>query len=196
MEHRAFTRKANGRVDSIETPAGIFVPAVGGALPTRIQSFKAIWDTGATNTAIASSVVKKLGIKPITFTQVGTGGGVVNAPVYLVNILLPDNVHLPNVRVTELSQLNNCDVLIGMDIISHGDFAITHVDGKACFSFRIPSMKEVDFVPEAIQRNTFLKTKAGQIVARTASKTKTKIKRKTRPKPQKKKHKKHKKKKH
>lgn len=33
-----------------------------------------------------------------------------------------------------------------MDIISKGDFAITNVDGKTVFSFRIPSVETIDFV--------------------------------------------------
>jgi hypothetical protein len=37
------------------------------------------------------------------------------------------------------------DVLIGMDIISLGDFAISNFDGKTQFSFRIPSQRHVEY---------------------------------------------------
>ena len=40
----------------------------------------------------------------------------------------------------------NFDVLIGMDIIGSGDFAITNHKGKTVFSFRIPSIGRIDFV--------------------------------------------------
>ncbi len=40
------------------------------------------------------------------------------------------------------------DVLIGMDIITQGDVAITNLGGNTVFSFRIPSQKQVDFVQE------------------------------------------------
>ena len=40
------------------------------------------------------------------------------------------------------------DVLIGMDIISRGDFAITHPGGRTKFSFRVPSQADIDFVEE------------------------------------------------
>ena len=36
-------------------------------------------------------------------------------------------------------------MLIGMDVINAGDFAITNKDGKTVFSFRIPSMERIDF---------------------------------------------------
>jgi hypothetical protein len=130
-------------------------------IPKNIEQFTAIWDTGATNTAIASTVAQKLGLIPITFAPVGTGGGQVNAPVHLVNIILPNNVLVPNVQVTELKDLNSCDLLIGMDIISTGDFALTHVNGKACFSFRTPSFKRIDFVPESNHHNLRLKSGVG-----------------------------------
>jgi hypothetical protein len=168
MERRAFTRRANGRVSTLETDIGVF--PVGSAvkpIPGTIHGFKAVWDTGATNTAISTKVAQALSSSPITFAKVGTGGGVVDAPVHLINIVLPDNFIVPNVQVTELEELNSCDVLIGMDIITLGDFAITHQDGKACFSFRIPSMKEIDFVPETVKHNSFFKSKVGQVVART-----------------------------
>lgn len=149
----------------ITTDVGLFIVANSDqVIPNKIEVFSAIWDTGATNTAIASSVVKRMGIQPITFTQVGTGGGPVIAPVYLINIVLPDNFLVPNIRVTELKDLNNCDVLVGMDIISLGDFAITNLDGKTCFSFRIPSLEEIDLVPSAINHNKFLKSKASKVI--------------------------------
>jgi hypothetical protein len=158
MEHRAFTHKANGRVNEIRTPAGIFPVATGQTvIPQNIDLFDAVWDTGATNTAIASTVAQKLNLKPITFAPVGTGGGQVIAPVHLVNIVLPNNVIVPNIQVTELKDLNSCDVLVGMDIISRGDFALTHVNGRACFSFRMPSSKEIDFVPESDKHNLKLR---------------------------------------
>ena len=40
------------------------------------------------------------------------------------------------------------EVLIGMDIINRGDFAVTNRDGRTKFSFRIPSQADIDFVAE------------------------------------------------
>lgn len=41
--------------------------------------------------------------------------------------------------------LNGADMLIGMDIIGLGDFAITHKNMGTVFSFQIPSTHEYDF---------------------------------------------------
>lgn len=35
-----------------------------------------------------------------------------------------------------------------MDIIRHGDFAITNINNCTTFSFRTPSIKEIDYVKE------------------------------------------------
>ena len=40
------------------------------------------------------------------------------------------------------------DVLIGMDIITQGDFSITNKDQKTVFSFRFPSETHTDYVKE------------------------------------------------
>lgn len=37
------------------------------------------------------------------------------------------------------------DVLIGMDIISNGDFAISNYEGRTQFSFRIPSQEHIEY---------------------------------------------------
>ena len=65
------------------------------------------------------------------------------------------------VRVTEVKLIpddNTSDdqqpqLLIGMDIIGLGDFAVTNADGKTTFSFRVPSVEEIDFVPDAEESN-------------------------------------------
>jgi uncharacterized protein YecA (UPF0149 family) len=46
--------------------------------------------------------------------------------------------------------VNGPDVLIGMDIICSGDFAVTNKGGKTVFSYRYPSISPIDFkkIPE------------------------------------------------
>lgn len=74
-------------------------------------------------------------------------GGPENAEVYLVNIYLPNNVAFSNVRVTK-AKLLEADLLVGMNIINRGDFAVTNKNGDTKFSFRYPSQTHIDFVEE------------------------------------------------
>lgn len=39
----------------------------------------------------------------------------------------------------------NIDLLIGMDIIGLGDFAVTNLGGNTVFTFRVPSVEKIDF---------------------------------------------------
>lgn len=120
-------------------------------MPTQKQ-YQAIWDTGATGTVITPSVVAGLGLQPsgkVTIQGVGAAGTPAQhlCDTYLVNIYLPNNVVIIGVRVSENS-LAGCDVLIGMDIIGEGDFAITNHMGKTTWTFRTPPCDEIDFVKE------------------------------------------------
>lgn len=58
-------------------------------------------------------------------------------------------MYLLDINVTEAKNLLNCDVLIGMDIITIGDFTITKENNCTVFSFRYPSSpKHIDFVAD------------------------------------------------
>ena len=146
----AFTLKSSsGLLRVLKTSCGVcraFEPSQGGEHP-EISEFVGIWDTGATGTVITKNVVDRLLLKPIGKTRVyhADGNSIVN--VYAINLFLPNKVAFPFVRVTE-GNLNGADLLIGMDIITMGDFSVTNTEANTTFSFRIPSIKEVDFVKE------------------------------------------------
>lgn len=149
-----FTTKANGIARELKNDiyvSEIHDPATG--LPEPIKKpYKAIWDTGATNTCITPSVVQDLGLQPsgrAVVRVVGSGAAATEheTATYLVNIFLPNGVVIIGVRVSE-NMLSGTDVLIGMDIIAHGDFAITNYDGKTWWTFRVPSNEPIDFVEE------------------------------------------------
>lgn len=78
-------------------------------------------------------------------TELETASGKMQSLVYLASIFLPNHVIFSPTRVTEV-RLRDADVLIGMDIIAQGDFAITCKDKRTTFSFRLPSIETIDFV--------------------------------------------------
>lgn len=108
---------------------------------------KAIWDTGATATVITQNVVNSLGLLPTGMSHVNTANGPTVQNTYIVDVVLPNGVNVKDVTVTGANALSGgCEVLIGMDIISLGDFSITNYKDSTCMSFRIPSMHEIDYV--------------------------------------------------
>ena len=107
--------------------------------------FKALWDTGATNSVITERVVRDCNLVPTGKTIVRGVSGEHLADTYVASILLSDVVCFTAVTVTK-GDFSGADVLIGMDIIGLGDFAVTNKDGRTSFMFRYPSVGGLDFV--------------------------------------------------
>ena len=151
VQAQSFTVSHDGMVFVLKSPATIFqaFDPLHTPSPPSSHEFTAIWDTGATGTVITQKVVDHCGLKPITRTIVTTAQGEMQTPVYLVNIMLPNKVGVAMLRVTRGNFGGDADVLIVMDIIGMGDFAITNKDGKTVFSFRVPSCDTIDFSTES-----------------------------------------------
>lgn len=112
------------------------------------DSYTAIWDTGATNTVISEELAHNLNLTPIGKASVSTAGGIIEVNKYVLGLKLPNNLQIQNVMVTA-GKLNGTDFLIGMDIITLGDFAVTNLNGKTTFSFRYPSCETINYVKQA-----------------------------------------------
>jgi len=156
--HQAFTQKYLGKTNQIITDVKLTPPFdpkdYPGKSPYTPITKKALWDTGATNSVIKGSVATELGLVSVGVVEVSHGGGKQLCNKFLLNIILPNKVLAYSVLVTEGPEtLNGFDVIIGMDIIIQGDFAITNIDGKTCVSFRLPSMGRIDFVEELNRLN-------------------------------------------
>ncbi len=112
------------------------------------EKFTAIWDTGASGTVITQYVIDRCGLKATGMTRNHTAAGTVDAETFLVNVELINGVKFANLRVIRGDLPPGAHALIGMDIITAGDFSITNVNGKTILSFRTPSQRAVDFVQE------------------------------------------------
>lgn len=153
-EKRAFTVEYEGVVAVLKTKCGISeaFDRKTKNKPDNIIEVDVIWDTGAEGSAISKRVVQSLGLmrtgEAIVY-HAGGGGDPVNT--YSVYVYLPNNVIAYVPEATE-GDLNGTDILIGMDIISQGDFAVTAPQGKTKFTFQFPSTHNLDFVKEQEQK--------------------------------------------
>ena len=109
------------------------------------NEFQATWDTGATNTVVSPNVISTCKLLPFGMELVHHADGEVKAEKYLINLYLPNNLIVYNLPIICMN-LFETDVLIGMDVITKGDFAISNFNGKTVFSFRFPSICLIDFV--------------------------------------------------
>lgn len=98
--------------------------------PSDAKEYNALWDTGATGSVITRKVVDECGLKPISRATIHHANGTSETLVYLVSIFLPNNVCFNSLRVSEGKLAGDTEVLIGMDIIGQGDFAVTNHGGK------------------------------------------------------------------
>lgn len=105
--------------------------------PTEPVVCEGIWDTGANSSSISERAARALDLTPVGCMDVETANGHRESPVYKVDVLLPNDVCIKGLCVTE-SDITACDMLVGMDIISMGDFLVTNKD-RTKFAFRVPS---------------------------------------------------------
>ena len=138
----AFTNWAEGR--ALQLTNKVHIEYSGKSIETL-----ALWDTGATGTCLSKDVVESLGMVSTGKIEIKTPSGKSEVSTYLVDLVLQNNVRVTDVQVCE-SEIGEQGIgaLIGMDIITMGDFAVSNKDGKTCFSFRIPSVERTDYVKQ------------------------------------------------
>lgn len=150
IPHQAFAVEYGGVVAQLDTKVTI----ISGFDKKKMMEIKAVWDTGATHSVITPKVFSALGLAPIDTTPVtGVNSHRDDAPVTLVDIILPNGVRVSGWRVT-VCDVGGCDMLIGMDIIHNGDFSIANGNGKTTFSFALPPFEnKTNLVEKATKTN-------------------------------------------
>lgn len=154
---RSFTVEFHHPVNVLKVGVGITPNAVSldGCGGNRWLS---LWDTGATCSVITKNVVDALELKPVSVSKAHTPQGTYEAYVYYIDLYLPNSVRFPKLLVME-GQPADCDILIGMDVIGSGDFAVSNYNLQTTFTYRYPSCAKIDFVEHSyvgpvVKRNT------------------------------------------
>ena len=115
------------------------------------ESFEVMaqWDTGAIYSSISRELVNKLGIILEGKYKVDSTNHSQILDSCNILMLINDTIAFP-VKAMVVDNIHNTgiDLLIGMDIISQGDFVISTYEGTTCFSFRVPSKGLIDFSNE------------------------------------------------
>jgi hypothetical protein len=157
MTPSAFTYNSEERLNHIITPISIRqsseLAKIFGTNFVPVDTY-ALWDTGASASCISKSLANQLGLKSVEICYVSGVGGIHKSNVYTIDILLPNRVTVNGVRVTEFFDNGVFNVIIGMDIITIGDFAISNYGGKTTVSYRMPpDGSPIDFVAMINQKN-------------------------------------------
>lgn len=139
----AFTFRLTGTPNQILIGIKIAAPSRPPDI-AQAHEFVALWDTGATATLISDSVTAKCGHAS---TGKRTIQGVNSTDVvdeYVVDVHLGP-VCFPTISVGERRISPDFDVLLGMDVIGQGDFAMTRQNGQTVVSFQTPHHQTIDF---------------------------------------------------
>lgn len=104
---------------------------------------KALWDTGATQSVISVDLANQLDLTPIGYGYNITGSGKEMVPIYMIDFQSL-GFSLGGMQVSALPGINGqgFDMLVGMDIISQGDFLVSNANGVTKVSFRTPSIDD------------------------------------------------------
>ncbi|MDR1901464.1 MAG: hypothetical protein LBQ88_04170 [Treponema sp.] len=146
----AITHKADHRLTRIITPVSVQQSKEYCALKDFTAypiDALAMWDTGAKLTYISYKLASALKLIKVNSLELTSIHNRAFTDVFLIDITLPDNTAMiGNIMAAAVDTGNEFDIIIGMNIISLGDFAITNDDGKTVFSFRLPASNlPIDF---------------------------------------------------
>jgi predicted aspartyl protease len=141
VQVHTITTKFNGLSPVLYTEVSITLPG-----ETNKFKVKAIWDTGASGTVITQKVIENLGLLPTGTMRVSTASETnISTDSFLIDLYLKDDLNITGMKVIRGTISDQFNCLIGMDIISLGDFSVTNYLGQTCMSYRIPSMHEIDY---------------------------------------------------
>ncbi|GHV76633.1 hypothetical protein AGMMS49942_14540 [Spirochaetia bacterium] len=115
-------------------------------LPLKPLEVRAMWDTGSTGCCVSEKLANALDLIGIASLDLTSAHGSKPANVYLIDLLFPDNTKAKNVIAAEIIPSGEFEIIIGMNIITRGDFALSNDRGKTVMSFRLPSTHSpIDF---------------------------------------------------
>lgn len=151
-QFRAWSGYGPGLLRDLEVEVHVAAPVGGPSVEQDDpRKCRGIWDTGATGVVITQGVVDDLGLKPVGKAVSHTGNGTVTGDTYYISLRLPNGILLDTEAIC--MDVPSCDVLVGMSVISRGDFAVTNMNGKTTVTFRVPSCETIDYVKEADKQN-------------------------------------------
>jgi hypothetical protein len=141
----AFLQEYSSETRQIATVVGIDKPySLDEDYRNSEKLYKALWDTGATHSTISAKVVRECGLIPTGMgieKRSGKPDDETLVTRYLASLFLPDtDTYFGCLSLVEM-ECPDHDILIGMDIISLGDFCLSHLGKEVWFSFRLPSIQ-------------------------------------------------------
>lgn len=99
---------------------------------------KALIDTGAQGSCISRRLASACRLEQISAMKILSAQGESIVPVYEIDFSLPNNAKFSQIPVMEISGNKNFDIIIGMDILTRCDFAVSNPKSNLIFTMRTP----------------------------------------------------------
>lgn len=108
-----------------------------------VFKLRALIDTGAMHSTIPAWVSKTLNLQEVGIIGTKFAKGHDILPIVSANLIFSNDVYFKNTDFIVIDDEDHTyDVIIGMDILSQGDVAISNYAGRTTFTFRKPSQGE------------------------------------------------------
>lgn len=106
----------------------------------------ALWDTGCVVSAISGKLADRLMLEECACGVLSSMTGDAETRILRAGIVLSSTLCIAPINCVTFDRGQGFDAIIGMDIISRGDFSITNAGGETVLSLRIPPGEEhIDF---------------------------------------------------
>ena len=99
----------------------------------------ALCDTRATNSCIKNSIALKYSLPICREVTCHGVNGINKVNTYLASIILSTNDIVHEIELTSCDDSVSIDMIIGMDIITKGEFIINTCNGITTYSFQLPA---------------------------------------------------------
>ncbi len=104
----------------------------------QCRQYTGIWDCGSSATRISQKVVQDLQLKPLGTVSVREFGASEKIrEVFSLSIALSPDIVFSDVRVTNGYFPPDFDVIIGLDLMTQGDFRLRKENGKMVVEFLV-----------------------------------------------------------
>jgi len=144
--YRGFSKSYDRPVNKLISTANILpLSSMEACLRNTPVEVKILWDTGASLTFIKPKIRDQLKLcmfKTDASATIAGVGGLFNADFTIISIQLNAYFTIEYCPVYVLDFPVNSDMIIGMDILSMGDFLVSSSNKKTTFSFVVPPLPE------------------------------------------------------
>ena len=97
-----------------------------------------MWDTGATISAITPKFAEELQLIPAGTVAIRSATGLQDVGFVLLTIELPCGILKQNIKMAICDFSADIGVILGLDIITLGDFELFHGNNHTVFNFTSP----------------------------------------------------------